>query len=153
MRALCTLLVLGLPAPQIAHSQTQVTLCELIRHPRDYDGKVVTFRATYKYGFEWQYLYCIDCLDGGKTWLEFSGDMDKASEKQLKRSPKDAGIVNLTVQGVLECCAGFGHLNGYRFQLTAQRISKVVVLSKGMKPPAQEQQIEKKCACGGTNPK
>ncbi len=35
----------------------------------------VNVRATYRYGFEWQELYCLDCKDKGKAWLEVPLDL------------------------------------------------------------------------------
>jgi hypothetical protein len=75
-------------------SETDVSFCELVKNPQLYNGKKVTVRATYKYGYEWQYLYCLTCLDRGKVWLEIPSDVDDASVKALKRTPKGAGTVN-----------------------------------------------------------
>jgi hypothetical protein len=135
------------------HSQPPVTFCDLVKNPEVYNRKEVTVRATYKYGFEWQFLYCLTCFDNGKVWLEIPNDLDDASRKALKDTPKDAGIVNITVQGVFMSGGGFGHLNGYRYQFVAHKISNVAVLIKGMKGPEEERKAEKQWACGGTNPK
>ena len=48
-----------------------MSYCELLRHPKEYDGKDVVVRASYRYGFEWQEMFCLDCRRLGKTWLEF----------------------------------------------------------------------------------
>jgi hypothetical protein len=60
-------IVLGFILSVSASPKPQVTFCELVSNPELYNGKVVTVRATYKYGFEWQMLYCLDCLDKGKA--------------------------------------------------------------------------------------
>ena len=135
------------------HSETQVNFCDLVKNPQLYNGKEVTVRATYKYGFEWQFLYCLSCLDGGKAWLEIADDLDDASVKALKRAPKGAGTINLTVQGVFLSGRTYGHLNGYRYQLVAKRVSNIAVLIKGMKSPDEEKKAEQQWACGGANPK
>jgi hypothetical protein len=93
------------------------------------------------------------CAEKGKAWLEIPFDLDDNSAKSLKRAPKGAGIVNLTVQGVFHSGGHFGHLNGYRYEIVAHRISDVAVILKGMKSPAEEQKAEKQWGCGGTNPK
>jgi hypothetical protein len=139
-------------SPQGTAPQAPVALCDLLRHSDNFSGKEVTVRGTYRYGFEWSELHCLDCLPL-RIWLEFSDDMDHASEKLLKHIPKGAGIVNLTVQGIFESGTTYGHMNGYRFQLTARKVSNVVVLQKGMKSLAEEEKTEKKWACGGANPK
>jgi hypothetical protein len=110
-------------------------------------------RATYRYGYEWSELYCLECLDKGKAWLDIPIDIDDASLKSLKRTPKGAGIVNLTVQGTFRSGGFFGHMNGYRHEFTARKISNVAVVLKGMKDISEEEKAEKKWACGGTNPK
>jgi hypothetical protein len=67
----------------LAASTPQPTLrfCDLVRNPAEYNGKTVTVRATYRYGFEWEELYCLDCLDKGKAWLEVPSDLDDASSR------------------------------------------------------------------------
>ena len=61
-----------------------VKFCDLLRNHAPYNGKEVTVRASYRYGFEWSYLYCLDCPDQDHVWLEFSDDLDDASQKALK---------------------------------------------------------------------
>ena len=136
-----------------AGSDPIVTFCDLVRSPQEFKGKEVTVKATYRYGFEWQEFYCLDCLDKGKAWLEIPVDIDDASEKAMRRAPKGAGIVNLTVRGTLFSGSTFGHLNGYRYKLVAKNISSVAVIVKGAKSVAEENAAEQRWACGGTNPK
>ena len=62
-----------------------VTFCDLVRNPDKYDGQEVSVRATYRYGFEWQELYCLDCKDKGKAWLEVPFDLDDAAIWPLRR--------------------------------------------------------------------
>lgn len=141
--------LLGTPAG----SDPIVTFCDLVRSPQEFSGKEVTVRATYRYGFEWQEFYCLDCLDKGKAWLEIPVDIDDASEKAMRRAPKGAGIVNLTVHGTFFSGSTYGHLNGYRYKLVAKNISRVAVIVKGMKSVEEERAAEKRWACGGANPR
>jgi hypothetical protein len=134
-------------------SEPPTTFCDLLRNPEKYDGKEVTVRATWRYGFEWSQFYCLDCLDKGRAWLEMPSDLDDVSTKILSRKPKGAGIVNLTVQGVFMSGGHFGHLNAYPYQLVARRVSNVAVVLSGMKDAAKEKEAEKRWACGGANPK
>jgi hypothetical protein len=134
-------------------SETQVSFCDLVKNSQIYNGKVVTVRATYKYGYEWQYLYCLTCLDRGKVWLEIPSDLDDASVKALKRTPKGAGTVNLTVQGVFMSGGTYGHLNGYQYQFVAHKVSNVAIVIKGMKSLDEEKKADQQSACGGANPK
>ena len=80
-----------------AHAQTTVKFCDLLRNPEKYRDQQVKVRATFRFGFEWQQLYRLDCLDKGKAWLELPNDLDDESERAFKKMPKGAGIVNLTV--------------------------------------------------------
>jgi hypothetical protein len=138
--------------------QSPVVFCDLVRNPEKYNGREVTVRATYRYGFEWSELYCLDCLERGKArsgiaWLRIPSDLDDDSVRSFKKVPKGSGIVNLTVQGVFASGETYGHQNGYRYEIVAQKISDVAVIQKGIKPPAEEEKAEKRWACGGTDPK
>jgi len=104
------------------HAQEAMTFCHLLRNADKYDGQLVRVRATFRYGYEWQQLYCLNCLDKGKAWLEVPVDLDDKSEKAFKKMPKRAGIVNLTVGGIFHFGKSNGHLNGYRYELIAQEI-------------------------------
>jgi hypothetical protein len=147
------LAVVAVMVASVAVGQTKVRFCDLLHAPETYNGKQVTVRATFRYGFEWQQLYCLDCLEKGKAWLELPSDLDEMSLKALKHAPKNAGIVNITVQGTFKSGGSFGHLNGYRYELVAEKVSDVKVVLKGMKGPVEERKAEQKWACGGTNPK
>jgi hypothetical protein len=136
-----------------SHPQSPTTFCDLLRNPEKYNGKEVIVRATYRYGFEWSQLYCLDCLDQGKAWLDMTVSFEDTSARSLKRMPKYAGIVNLTVQGVFVTGGTYGHLNGYRYKIEPYKISDVVVLQKGMQSREQEERVEKRWACGGSDPK
>ena len=139
-----------------AYSQETVTFCDLVRNPEKYSGKEVTIRATYRFGFEWSYLYCLGCADQGRAWLEFPSDyddLDKTSQRALKRLPKDAGIADITVRGVFVGPGSYGHLGGYRYKFIIREVRNTVVLIKGMRAPDVEKNAEQKSACGGSNPK
>ena len=135
------------------HAQTPVKFCDLLRNPEKYRDQQVKVRATFRYGFEWQQLYCLDCLDKGRAWLWLPDEMDDESTRTFKKMPKGAGMVNLTVVGVLHFGGSYGHRNGYRYELIAQEIRDVAVIRKGTKGPATESKLEQLWACGGTNPK
>jgi hypothetical protein len=134
-------------------SPPTVPFCELLNNPERYNRTEVTIRATYKYGYEWSYLYCLTCLDKGKVWLEFPFDLDASATKALKRGPKRAGTVNVTLQGTFIKCGNCGHEGGYPFLFVASKASDVRVVVKEMKARDKEQAAEKQWACGGTNPR
>lgn len=130
----------------------QVRLCDVLKNAEQFDGKEVTFRATWRYGFEWTYLYCVECKNAGHVWFEVSDNLDDASRRVLNSKPKDAGIVNVTLTGVFRT-GSYGHQSGYPHELIVRKARDLVVLSKGMKDPKKEAEIEAKYGCGGTNPK
>ncbi len=136
-----------------AHAQKAMTFCDLLRNADKYNGQLVKVRATFRYGFEWQQLYCLDCLDKGKEWLQVPVDLDDESEKASKQMPKGAGIVNLTVVGVFHFGTSYVHMNGYRYELVAQEIRDVAVIQKGMKDISEERKVERQWACGGASPR
>jgi hypothetical protein len=133
-----------------ASPQPTMTFCELIQHPEKYNGQLVKVRATWIYGYEWTYLHCLDC--DAQVWLE-TEQLDEESKKAIKHMPKWTGIVNVDVEGVFETGRTFGHMNGYKYQLKAEKIANPTVLSKGTKAPEKEREIERQFACGGTNPR
>ena len=143
---ICTVATIG------GYSETQVSFCDLVKNPQLYSGKEVTVRATHRVGYEWSELYCLDCLDKGRAWLDFTDDLDRESEKALRRT-RDGGIFNLTVEGTFESGSTYGHLNGYRYRFVAHKVRNVAVISKGIKPIEEERKAEKLYACGGSNPK
>jgi hypothetical protein len=152
MKLLACIIVL-LFAARGVQPQSPISFCDLVRNPEKYKHKEVTIRATWRYGYEWSQLYCLECLDEGRAWLEMSPDLDDHSMRALKKLPKHAAIVNLTVHGIFMSGDTYGHQNGYRFMVVASKVSDIAVIQKGMKPPAQEQRAERHWACGGTNPK
>jgi hypothetical protein len=152
MRTAC-LVILSLFFGGAIHAQTSVKFCDLLRDPEKYNGQKVKLRATFRYGFEWQQLYCLDCLDKGTAWLELPNNLDDESEKAFKKMPKGAGIVNLTVMGTFHVGGSYGHMNGYHYELIAQEIRDVAIIQKGMRDTATETKAEQKWACGGSSPK
>ncbi len=81
-----------------------------------------------------------------------SPDLDEASERLLKRTPKGAGIVNVTVQGISQS-GNWGHQGMHPYHIVADKISDVAVVLKGMKGREEEQKAERQWACGGNHPK
>ena len=44
-----------------AQQPERVSFCDLIKDPGKFDGRAVTLKASYRYGFEWQELFCVSC--------------------------------------------------------------------------------------------
>lgn len=117
---------------------TTVEYCALIKDPEKYDGKEVTVRAAYRYGFEWSEIFCLNCRKKGKTWLEIDEDnITKNSKKTLKKFPRDDGTINALFTGTFESSKGpFGD-GGYRFRFEVKDISQAELVTKSGADPEQ----------------
>lgn len=113
-----------------------VNFCDLLKEPKKYDGKKVTVRATYRYGFEWQEIYCLECRNLGKVWLEI-GDITSKSGKIFNNFSKNDGTINGIFTGVFQSSeAPFGD-GGYKFRFWLEEISKPELLTKSGGDPQQ----------------
>lgn len=126
-----------------------VEYCDLVKNPEKYDGKEVAVRATYRYGFEWQEMFCLDCRDMGKTWLEIDEDnITKKSKKILKKFPKDDGTINALFTGTFDSSKGSYGDGGYRFRFVLKEISQAKLLTKSGGDPKQLPDDTRKKVCG-----
>lgn len=130
-------------------SPAVVAHCDLVMNPDRYDGKEVTVLATYRYGFEWQELLCLECRKVGKTWLEFDDDLEAKSKSELKKFPKGQGTVNAVFTGTFQSSKGSYGDGGYRFQLRVREISGAKVVSKSGWAPEHLSPNARKKVCGG----
>ncbi len=124
-----------------------VAYCDLVTNPDRYDGKEVAIRATYRYGFEWQELFCLECRKLGRTWLEFDDNLTRQSRTELKKWPKDQGTVNAVFTGTFS--KGTYGDGGYRFQLRVKVISGSKVISKSGRDPERLSPAARKRVCSG----
>ncbi len=138
----------GVLAQETGSNPITVEYCALVENPEKYDGIEVTVRATYRYGFEWQEIFCVDCRDKGKTWLEIDDDLAPESIKILKRLPKDDGTVNALFTGIFQSSKGPYGANGYRFGFILKRITQVVFVSKNGGDPDQLPADARRKVCG-----
>jgi hypothetical protein len=144
-----------------------VTLCELTASPQSYDRKVVRVRATYASGFEASILEDRKCGERERSvWVEFalSAEASTASRvwQRWQRSFRPAETrrcdnvivsaatdVDVTFVGRFEAkrsvtingrtyWQGFGHLNGYDYELTVLAIERVgrAAVGSSVEPPA-----------------
>ena len=100
------------------------SLCGVLSSAPLPDQEVVV-RGTYRYGFEWQDLYCVACLDKGRVWVEFAVPFPATAAL-----PKGGGTVNATLRGRLRSGGKYGHLNGYDYELNVTEVLEAVVISK-----------------------
>lgn len=130
---LLLILVLG---GKVWGQQNHISYCDLLENPQDYDGKEVTIRATYRYGFEWQEIFCLSCRNEVRTWLEIDSSILKPkSIKALKKLPKDWGTVTATFTGKFESSDGpFGD-GTYRYRFALKEISQITLVAKNSRDP------------------
>lgn len=71
-----------------AAAQTQTSVCEVLKSPSSFDGKVVRLRATVIRGFEVFAIEDSKDSDCGRIWLEYPGAGPEASISFGERMPK-----------------------------------------------------------------
>ncbi len=106
---------------------------DVVSRPGSFDGKKVTIRATYRFGFEWQELYCLPFRPSSRVWLAISPEVSTRLRRQLARLPRSQGTVNANFTGVFHGVpSAFGD-GAYQHQLD---------LEKG-----RESRLSRKAAC------
>jgi len=100
-----------------------VRLCDVLDHPRDFDGKELVLTAGLRLGFEWQELMCFTCNSAQRVWVEF--DEDVKGWRRIGKARAFDQVYKVTVRGTFSTGDGtYGHLNGYRFQLHVSEIRR-----------------------------
>lgn len=121
----------------------QVSYCDLVSHPKDYENKQVAISASYRYGFEWQELFCLTCRGQGKTWLEFDEKTAGAVRRSLRKAPRNHGIVNATFYGTFESKGPYGD-GGYLYRFNVKSVKEVkVVYRDGRAPDLLPPEVQK----------
>lgn len=122
----------------------QVSYCDLISHPQEYDGKQVAVRASYRYGFEFQEMFCLKCRGQGKTWLEFGFEAAPNVRRALRKAPNDHGTVNAVFYGTFRGRRGPYGDGGYAYKLDLEFLKDVkVVYREGMAPDLLPSNVQK----------
>jgi hypothetical protein len=117
-----------------SHAPT-VAFCELVSQPELFDKKIVRTEAVFYVNLENQVLYDPSCRsESTSTWAEFGNsyvydgdDIKKSFDRLLcQTKPCPTGKVRVTVVGQFNgpSEAGYGHLNGYRFNFEIMRMEK-----------------------------
>lgn len=110
--------------------------CDLLRQPERFDGHLVVFEASNRYGFEWDEIFCISCLGPQRVWLEVKDEPSKRLNRQLKRLPKHSATLNATFTGIFRSKPGAFGDGGYKYQLDLLGLENIEIVSK--KSPAPE---------------
>ena len=114
---------------------TQVSYCDLIRNLKEYEHKRVAVSASYRYGFEWQELFCLGCRERGKTWLEVTEKNANAFRRALRKAPRDHGIINATFYGILDGSNGPYGDGGYSYRFDVELVKDVEVVYRDGRAP------------------
>lgn len=118
-----------------------VAFCDLIKQPELYDQKIVRLQATYRYGFEWSELYCADCLEGGRVWVDFDDSFESRTNPKVAKKingNEDRGrTVSVVAAGKFYGSGGnYGHLGRYEFRFVMSRLEKAKVILKDSPVPS-----------------
>ncbi len=126
-------------------SYAQVSYCDLLQHPKEYDGKQVAMRASYRYFFEVSEMFCLKCRDKGKTWLEYSFDNAKTVNRALRNTPDHQGIINAVFYGTFRGTEGGYGDGGYLYKFDLEFVKDVkVVYRDGRDPELLPANVKKK---------
>jgi hypothetical protein len=125
----------------------EVSYCDLIRNPEAYDGKRVAVQATYRYGFEWQELFCLKCR-WARTWLEFPAEPDRPIK--FHNAPRYQGTINATFYGKFCGRKGAYGDGGYQYQFDVDFARDEKVVSKSGADPSALSPVEQRRVCQGT---
>ncbi len=126
---------------------SHLTFCELVENPAKYDGQRITVDAYYSYFFEMSWLFCWECKDKGRTWLEIPIDDDAAGRRlhrELAKLPKGHGVINGQFTGIFHAGGGpYGHMGAYRNKFDLQELSHTKVVIRDTKTAVSEEN----CSC------
>lgn len=133
------------PTPPVS-AYAAVSYCELVRNPDNYDGKRIVVRATYRYGFEWQELFCSSCRSE-RTWLEIPGDADHPIK--FRNAPRHQGTINGTFYGRFNGRKGVHGDGGYRYQFELEIVKDDELVSRSGGDPSTLPAAEQNRICDG----
>lgn len=149
IRCLLTGLILLVSGRFAVAQDSELDLCELLDRPQVLDSKRVSVRTSYRYGFEWQEVYCLPCRYLAKVWLAIPPELPKAVQRSLNRLPKSQGTINATLTGVFHGSRfAFGD-GGYQYQLDLEHLEQVEVVSKSGAVPEALRDSERTKLCQG----
>ena len=111
---------------------TDVNFCDLLKNPSEYKDKNVRVKATYRFSFEQAELFCSDCGNKKRVWVDFTDNFIENSEKKFRKKLKAKDYVGKTVNvifvGSFLSGKGYGHFGAYPFMFLAQRIDYAEVI-------------------------
>jgi len=138
------MLAVGAPPPSTAVGGSSdskdvptVAYCDLIRNPDAYSGREVRFTAVYRFGYEWEEFYCLDCWElERRTWGEFDDEVGSCNKRTLRRLTGYEGTFKMTVVGEFQTSRGrYGHMGAFRYQFVVKCVEGAKRLLKDGRIP------------------
>jgi hypothetical protein len=128
---------------------TRVEYCRIVQKPESVKGVEVSVSATYRYGFEWSEMYCLGCLDSGRTWVDFDESVETTTKsallKRLHQNEDLGRTANVVFSGVLEGPGRYGHEGAYRFKFIVKSVRDVkIILKDGRVPDQLPEEVKKR---------
>ena len=83
-------------------------------------GQTVRVHATWRYGFEWSYLFDTKCPDAPKTYVKFAADEKLCSASKSNLNKMTHGTdnkANVVVVGEFSGGGGYGHRAMYNYEV------------------------------------
>lgn len=104
-----------------------ISYCDLVRHSARYENKIIRVRGIYSFDMENSALDDPVCRSQNSwTWVvsePYSHFKDALSVANLRRGDRAEAVFLGKFSGPNE--EGFGHLNGYRFQLSVMKVEEI----------------------------
>lgn len=113
-----------------------VSYCDLVNNPAQYDQKIIRIKAIYVYGFEGSLLYCPDCYQREfRTWVQVDESSSIYANPHVKKKFKGNDHKGRTLSVIMigkfhGKGGGYGHENSYQFQLDLICIEEATVLAQ-----------------------
>ena len=127
-----------------------VSYCELMRSPEQYRGKVIRVSAIYQYGFEWSTLFCHECPNEAKTWVDLDESFVSSRKRNLRKKIGPHGVKGRTVWVTMVGRfdeGGYGHMGAYRFRLMVDRLEAAKVIVDDSSPSALPKEVLSRIHC------
>ena len=122
-----------------------VSFCDLLKNPNKYDGKRVSVYAYYSYFFEVSWIFCWECKDVGRTWLEIDPNSSPEQvERQLQKGPKGHGVISGHFTGVFHAGGGPYGMGQYSSKFVLQDLTEVKTVIRDTKATSISQTT---CSC------
>jgi hypothetical protein len=122
-------------------TEMRVDYCRIVEQPSAFQNTDLTVSATYRYGFEWSELYCMACLNPGRTWVDFDPSVEDSTPsaflKRLRQSSDLGRTANVVFTGRFQAPGSYGHGNAYRFRFLVRFVREVKIVFKDGRVPEQ----------------